>query len=46
MAVKWVRQRAGLLMATEPRMAEIAKEVRRRTHKIMRKPVWHEGARH
>lgn len=46
MAVKWVRQRAGLLMATEPRMAEIAKEVRGRTHKIMRKPVWHEGSRH
>ena len=46
MAVKWVRQRAGLLMATEPRMAEIAREVRRRTQKVLRNPAGHEGANH
>jgi hypothetical protein len=46
MAVKWVRQRAGLLMAVEPRMAEIAREVRSRTHRVLRNPAGHEGARH
>jgi len=46
MAVKWVRQRAGLLMALEPRMAEVAKEIRRRTQKVLRNPAGHEGARH
>ena len=46
MAVKWVRQRAGLLMALEPRMAEIAREVRRRTQIILRNPAGHEAANH
>jgi len=46
MAVKWVRQRAGLLLATEPRIAEIAREVRRRTQKVLRNPAGHEGANH
>jgi len=46
MAVKWVRQRAGLLMAVEPRMAEIAREVRSRTQTVLRNPAGHEGARH
>jgi len=46
MAVKWVRQRAGLLMALEPRMADIAKEVRARTQKVLRSPAGHEGAHH
>jgi len=46
MAVKWVRQRAGLLMATAPGMARIAGEVRRRTQKILRNPATHEGANH
>ena len=46
MAVKWVRQRAALLMAVEPRMAEIATEIRRRTQKILRNPAGHEGANH
>jgi len=46
MAIKWVRQRAALLMAAEPRMAEIATEIRRRTQKILRNPANHEGANH
>ena len=46
MAVKRVRQRAALLMAAEPRMAEIATEIRRRTQKILRNPASHEGANH
>jgi hypothetical protein len=46
MAVKWVRQRAGLLMALDPQMAEIAKEIRTRTQEVLRSPAGHEGARH
>ena len=46
MAVKWVRQRAGLLMAVDPRMAEIAREVRRRTQNALRNPAGHEAADH
>ena len=46
MPVKWVRQRAALMMAGEPRMAEIAREIRLRTQKILRNPANHEGANH
>jgi hypothetical protein len=46
MAIKWVRQRAGLLMAIDPRMAPIAREIRARTQKVLRSPAGHEGARH
>ena len=46
MAVKWVRQRAALLMALDPRMAPIAKEVRLRTQRILRNPAGHEAANH
>ena len=46
LAVKRVRQRAGLLMAAEPGMAEIAREIRRRTQKVLRNPANHEGANH
>ena len=45
-AVKVVRQRAGLIMAVEPRMAEIAAEIRARSQKVLRNPAGHEGARH
>ena len=45
-AVKMIRQRAGLLMATDPRLAETAKEIRRRSQVILRNPAGHEGARH
>jgi hypothetical protein len=45
-AVKMIRQRAGLLMATEPRLAEIAKQIRRRSQLVLRQPAVHEGARH
>ena len=44
--VKMTRQRAGLLMATEPRAAEVAKEIRRRSQIVLRNPANHEGARH
>lgn len=43
-AVKMLRQRAGLLMATDPRVAEIAKEIRRRTQIVLRNPAGHEGS--
>jgi hypothetical protein len=46
MAVKILRQRAGLAMATDPRTAEAAKEIRRRAHEVLRNPAGHEGARH
>jgi len=46
MAVKNVRQQAGLAMATDPRVAEMAKEIRKRTQEVLRQPAGHEGARH
>jgi len=45
-AVKMLRQRAGLLMAADPRVAEVAKEIRRRSQIVLRNPANHEGARH
>lgn len=45
-AVKVLRQRAGLAPALEPGMAEVAREVRRRTQEVLRNPAGHEGARH
>ncbi len=45
-AVKVLRQRAALIMARDPRMRDIADEIRRRTRKVLRNPANHEGARH
>ena len=45
-AVKVIRQRVALQVAREPRMAEIAREIRRRSQKALRNPAGHEGARH
>lgn len=44
--VRTVRQRAALAMAIDPRFAEIAKEIRARTQKVLLKPSAYEGARH
>jgi hypothetical protein len=44
--VKALRQKAGLLLATEPRLAPVAAEVRVRTHKMLRGGAAYEGARH
>jgi hypothetical protein len=44
--VKALRQKAGILLATEPRMAPIAAEIRARTHKMLRGGAAYEGARH
>jgi len=41
-AVKILRQRAGLLMAQDPRMATVAGEIRKRTQEVLRNPAWHE----
>jgi len=46
MVVKSLRQRAGLALAQEPRAAEIAREIRRRSQLVLRNPAGHEGARH
>lgn len=43
--VKILRQRSGLAMATDPRTATIAKEIRRRTQEILRNPTTYEHPR-
>jgi hypothetical protein len=45
-AVKILRQQAGLAMAADPRAADIAKEIRRRTQAILRAPAGYEAPRH
>jgi hypothetical protein len=44
--VKALRQKVGMLMATDPRMAPIAAEIRARTQKMLRGGAAYEGARH
>ncbi len=44
--VKALRQKAAILMATEPRMAGVAAELRARTQKMLRGGAAYEGARH
>lgn len=48
--LRWVvrafRQKAGLLVAADARMAPIAAEIRQKTQEILRNPAGHEGARH
>jgi len=44
--VKTLRQRAGILMALDARVAPIASEIRVRTQEALRNPANHEGARH
>lgn len=45
-AVKTLRQRAGMMMALDPRMTVIAAEIRNRAQKVLRNPAHHEGPRH
>ena len=45
-AVKVLRQQAGIEMAIDPRMAEVAKEIRKRSQEVMRTPAGHESPRH
>ena len=44
--VKALRQKAGLLMASDPRLAPIAAEIRARTQEALKNPAGHEGNRH
>jgi hypothetical protein len=44
--VKTLRQRAGLLVASDPKLAPVAAEIRARTQEALRNPANHEGARH
>ena len=44
--VKALRQKAGILMATDPKMAPVALELRARTQKVLRGGAAYEGARH
>jgi len=47
---RWVarslRQRAGILMARDPRCSEVAEEVRARTRDVLLNPATYEGMRH
>jgi len=44
--VRAIRQKAGLMLAVDPRMAPIAAEIRTKTQEILKNPAGHEGARH
>jgi len=44
--VKALRQKAGLLMALDPKAAPVAEEVRLKTQAVLRAPSIHEKARH
>jgi hypothetical protein len=44
--VKALRQKAGVLLAQEPRLAAVATEIRARTQVALRNPANHEGAHH
>jgi hypothetical protein len=44
--VRTLRQQAGILMATDPRCAAVAEEVRRRTRQALANPATYEGVRH
>jgi hypothetical protein len=44
--VKALRQRAGILVALDPRVAPIASEIRIRTREALRNPTDHESAQH
>lgn len=46
LAVKILRQRAALAQAMDPRLAEVAREIRTRSQKVLRSPANHEGAGH
>jgi hypothetical protein len=45
-AVKVLRQKAVLLAAAEPGMADMAREIGARSQEVLRNPAAHEGARH
>ncbi len=44
--VKVLRQRAGLMVALDPRLVEVSAEIRKRTQEVLRNPAWHEGTQH
>jgi len=44
--VRAIRQKAGLVLAQDPKMAPIVTEIRTKTQEILRSPAGHEGARH
>jgi hypothetical protein len=46
MVVKILRQKAALAMASDPRTANVAREVRRRTQQMLRNPTSYEAPRH
>ena len=45
LATRVLRQRAAMAMAVDPRAAEIAKEIRRRTQQVLRNATSYESPR-
>ena len=45
-AVKFLRQRAGLMMAQDPRLVEVCREIRSRAEAAMERPAGHEAIHH
>ncbi len=45
-AVKVMRQQAGIAMAMDGRMAEVSKEIRKRSQEMLRNPTGHESPRY
>jgi hypothetical protein len=43
LVVKSLRQRAALLMALDPKVSKIAKEIRAKTQEVLRNPAHHES---
>ncbi len=44
--VKTLRQRAAIMLAADPKLTEVAGEIRARTQEALRNPANHEGPRH
>ena len=45
-AVKVLREQTGISMAMDERMVELAREIRKRTHEVLRSPAVHESPGH
>jgi hypothetical protein len=45
-AVRVLREQAGIAMAMDGRMAEVSKEIRKRSQEMLRNPTGHESPRH
>jgi hypothetical protein len=46
LAVRILRQQAAMAMANDPQVTDVAQEIRRRTHSMLRNPTSYEAPRH